>query len=338
MHIVLHAPKNGETLSLLQEKHLEYIRNPKNDPTSKVDWLNLRETDEDLSYPAPVCFRFSPTASGAVCLRHPDGRLQRIAAKCGTATAENLLLDATYTWWVEIGEERSAEQAFHTDARPPRFLRVEGISNVRDFGGFWTNSGKRVAQNRIFRTSEMDTHVAITAAGIHTLEELGIRTDLDLRGIKDEPRAPVLDEEKVKWINIPLAAYDAIYTPEQMTRYGESYRLLTDGNAFPLMVHCWGGIDRTGCWLYILGAMLGVSKDDLDLDYEMSSFSRWSRRSRYSDQFQAFLKGLYQYGDMLQGAATAFMLACGLTKEELTQITENLLERASHTGTTSAII
>ena len=293
MHIVLHSPQNGATLSLLQEKHLEYIRNPKNDPTSKVDWLNLRETEEDLSYPAPVRFCFSPAASGTVCLRHPDGRLQRITAEGGTATAENLLLDADYTWWVEIGEERSAEQTFHTDARPPRFLRVEGISNVRDFGGFWANSGKRVVQNRIFRTSEMDTHVAITPSGRVTLEwYLGIRTDLDLRGIKDEPRAPVLDERKVKWINMPLAAYEEIFTPTQMARYGESYRLLTDDRVYPMIVHCWGGIDRTGCWLYILGAMLGVSKDDLDLDYEMSSFSRWSRRSRYSDQFQAFLNTL----------------------------------------------
>lgn len=327
MRITLLSPKPNEVVSLLTEKHLDYMRHPRNDPTSKIDWLNLRETDADLSYPEPVRFTFEPAVDGTVMLSHPNGLISCIPAVGGVASEQNLMLDATYTWWVEIDGETSEERIFHTDARPPRFLCVDGISNVRDFGGFLTDTGKRVAQNRIFRTSELDTHVAITPSGRVTLEwYLGIRTDLDLRGIKDEPRAPVLDERKVKWINMPLAAYEEIFTPTQMARYGESYRLLTDDRVYPMIVHCWGGIDRTGCWLYILGAMLGVSKDDLDLDYEMSSFSRWSRRSRYSDQFQAFLKGLYQYGDTLKEAAKGFMLACGLTKAELAKITKNLLE------------
>ncbi len=326
--ITLFFPKKDAVLSLLSEKHLDYIKHPRNDPTSKVDWLNLRETEEDLSYPESVRFTFAPAVDGIVCLRHSNGDVQRLTAHGGEALAENLLLDAAYTWWVEANGEFSEKRSFRTDAQPPRFLRVDGISNVRDFGGFWTNTGKRVAQGRIFRTSEMDTHVSITAQGIRTLEEdLGIRTDLDLRGIKDEHRCPVLNEERVKWVNVPLAAYDKIFTPEQMARYGESYRILANDSVYPLMVHCWGGIDRTGTWLYILGAMLGVSADDLALDYEMSSFSRWSRRSRYSEDFQALLKGLYQYGETLQQAATGFMLACGLTEAEQQQIAHHLLEK-----------
>ena len=92
------------------------------------------------------------------------------------------------------------------------------------------------------------------------------------------------------------------------------------------MVHCWGGIDRAGCWLYILGGMLGVSENDLGLDYEMSSFSRWSRRSRYSDQFKEFRMGLSRFGSDLQSSCIGFMKACGLTDGQLERIRALLLE------------
>ena len=103
-------------------------------------------------------------------------------------------------------------------------LYVDGISNVRDFGGFYTDCGKRVKQELIYRTSEMDTHVQITEAGIRTLEdELGIKLDIDIRGIKNEPRGPILNEEKVRWLNFPLAAYVDCFTDEQLKLYGECY-------------------------------------------------------------------------------------------------------------------
>ena len=207
-------------------------------------------------------------------------------------------------------------------------LYVDGISNVRDFGGFETADGKyRVRQGLLYRTSEMDTHVTITEAGKQTFYDLGIRTDLDIRGIKDEFRAPALDTDRVKWVNVALAAYGEIYNEEQMKRYRETYDVMVDPESYPVICHCWGGIDRTGCWLYILGAMLGVSKDDLELDYEMSSFSRWNRRSRYSEQFGEFLKGLHAYGDNVQDAAIGFLRACGVTDEEMDRLREIFLEK-----------
>jgi hypothetical protein len=68
----------------------------------------------------------------------------------------------------------------------------------------------------------MDTHEAITEKGMQTLYDLGIRTDLDIRGVKDEYRGPVLDTGRVRWINYPLAAYGYIFTPEQMELYRKS--------------------------------------------------------------------------------------------------------------------
>lgn len=325
--IRLLKPAQHETVTLLREKHLAYIRNPKNDPTSKVDWLALREVQDDLSFPEPVIFVYEPSVDGEIVLRDENGKEELLTAKDGRASAQNLLIDAEYEWIVRANGETSEPYRFRTDAQVPRMLCVDGISNVRDFGGFCTADGHHIRQGLVYRTSEMDSHVAITEEGIRTLEnDLGIRTDLDIRGIKDEPRCPILNKDKVRWINIPLAAYGEIFTDEQMRRYAQSYSLLADPDNYPLIVHCWGGIDRTGTWLYILGGMLGVSKDDLGLDYEMSSFSRWGRRSRYSDQFKEFLEKLLGYGDGLQNACIGFMKAGGVTEETISSIRVILLK------------
>lgn len=327
--IKLLTPADGSTVILHNERHREYIREPKNDPTERVDWLNLKATGMDLSYPVPVRLTFSPAISATVVLRDPDGKERRIPAENGCAEVTNLLIGATYSWFVQTDRETSGFFTFRTDPQPPRLLYVDGISNVRDFGGFRTTDGKRVRQGRIYRTSEMDTHVSITPAGIRTFEdELGIRTDIDLRGIKNEPRGPVLDQSRVKWFNFPVAAYADCFTEEQLRLYGESYRLLTEEDLYPMICHCWGGIDRTGTWLYILGAMLGVSGDDLGLDYEFSSFSRWNRRSRRSDQFVEFLNGLRAYGTTLPEMGAGFMKAGGLTDDDLDRIRGFLLEEA----------
>ena len=325
--IFLTSPENNSTVRLLKEKHLNYIKSPESFPTAKIDWLNLMETQEDQSFPEPVRLAYEPRVDGEVVLTDTKGRQTVYPATAGEAYVTNLYIDEEYRWFARVNGECSDERAFRTDSQAPRMLCVDGISNVRDFGGFSVGEGKTVRQGLIYRTSEMDTHVQITYGGKRTLEdELNIKVDLDIRGIKDEPRCPILDEEKVRWINYPLAAYVDCFSDEQKRLYGESYKLLTDKENYPMIVHCWGGIDRTGTWLYILGGMLGVSEDDLGLDYEMSSFSRWGRRSRVSDQFKEFLGGLYKYGDTLKDACEGFMKACGLTDSELARIREILIE------------
>ena len=325
--IQLLTPKQNETVVLLLDEHLEYIAKPSNFPTDRVDWLNLHEEQNDLSYPRPVHFSYLPAVDGEIVISQ-KGKDKSIVVKAvkGEADIPNFLIDTIYEWFVRIGEETSEKRTFHTDPQAPRMLYVDGISNVRDFGGFSTMDGRRVRQGLLYRTSEMDTHYTITPEGMQTLYDLGMRTDLDIRGVKDEYRAPMLDTEKVQWINIALAAYGHIYTEEQMQRYRETYDVLLDPQNYPIMCHCWGGIDRTGCWLYILGAMLGVSEDDLGLDYELSSFSRWHRRSRLSEQFGEFLAGLRAYGDTVQEGAVGFLKACGVTEEEMQRLRDFFLE------------
>ena len=330
--IKLLTPENNSNVVLLRERHREYIANPIADPeaSKQIEWLNLKATGQDMSYPEPVVFSFEPALDGEIVISRKGSEQRTVKAVAGKAEITNFYIDAEYEWYVTVGDERSEVYRFHTDAMAPRMLYVDGISNVRDVGGFYTVDGKkRVKQGLVFRTSEMDTHVEITDAGKATLlDELCIRTDIDIRGIKDEYRGPVLDTERVKWINYPMAAYIDMFNETQMELYRQSFELLADEGTYPLMLHCWGGIDRTGCWLYILGGMLGVAKNDLELDYEMSSFSRWNRRNRNHPQFVEFLEALHKYGDSTQEACVGFLRACGVSDATMDKIRNILLEDA----------
>ena len=322
--IVLKSPAEGECVTLLTEKHQNYIKSPDNGSCEAVDWLNLTDGGQDLSMPEPCRFSFEPAVDGEITVWGEGGKFT-VQAKAGKGELYNLRIGARYEWQVRVGEDVSPVGSFTTDPTAPRMLRVDGISNVRDFGGFSAEGG-RVKQGMIYRTSEMDRHVAITDAGKETMYEIGMKTDLDIRGAGEEPHA-VLDVEKVAYVNIPLAAYDAVFTPEQMEAYRQTYLLLTRPSVYPLFIHCWGGIDRTGTWLYILGALLGVPEEELGLDYEMSSFSRWGKRSRHSAQFRAFYDKFRAHGGTLKECAEKYLSMAGVSPEDMETIRGMLIEK-----------
>jgi protein-tyrosine phosphatase len=325
--IKLLTPRNKENIILLRQCHLDHIREPRQMPISRVDWLNLKDTGEDMSYPLSVTFSYEPPIDGEIVVTREGGETRVVKAYGGRAEMTNFYIGVQYRWYVRAGWMTSEVYTFSTDRQVPRMLYVEGISNVRDIGGFSTRDGGKVRQGMIYRTSEMDTHVSITEHGKSTLvDELGIRLDIDLRGINGEPCGPVLSQGRVRWVNYPMAAYDEIFCEEQMERYRQTFELLAERESYPLMVHCWGGIDRTGTWLYILGGLLGVSEEDLALDYEMSSFSRWGSRSRRSEQFVAFLRMLRRYGDNVNDACVEFLKDCGVSVETMNTIRTIFIE------------
>ena len=127
--ISLITPKNNATVQLLQQRHLDYIHNPQSFPTSKIDWLNLMETQEDKSYPEPLRFAYEPQVDGEIVLICKNGQQKSYPAVAGEAYLNNLLIDESYQWFVRIGNECSETYSFHTDPQAPRMLYVDGISN-----------------------------------------------------------------------------------------------------------------------------------------------------------------------------------------------------------------
>ncbi len=321
------SPVQGETVPLMKQELLDFIAKPEIEADERIDWLHLKEQGADLTLPDPVVVTYRPAGCGTLLLSaHPDLRGAReIPASDGRAELYDLLVGQTYWCAVRTDDGTSDTMSFTTSSQPPRWIRIDGCRNCRDIGGWRTADGRRVKQGMICRTSELDRHVAITEEGKKQLLALGLRTELDIRGLGD-PATEAMAGTGIRYRNVPLAAYGEIFTDEQKRRYGESYRVLLEEDIYPIYTHCWGGIDRTGTWVFLLNGMLGVSEDDLAIDYELSSFTCWGKRSRNLELFRAFRDKLSAYGTDLRLACTAFMEDCGIKSSEIERIREILLD------------
>ncbi|MBO4219766.1 MAG: tyrosine-protein phosphatase [Clostridia bacterium] len=320
------SPRDGETVTLLRPEHIVFLDDPSVIDDENPDPLFPDLRDSDLSTPLPVRIVYEPEADAEIFIStEPDtvkGMLLR--GKNGQAFADNLLIGQKYFVKVGSGTDASEAVSFSTPDRPPRLLSIEGVYNVRDAGGWMTGCGRRVKQGVIYRTGELDVHSKITEHGKKQLAGLGVKTELDVRA-PDESCGSVMDDYGIRYVNIPLSAYHDAFHPGVMNAYHDSYRLLLD-NALPIFIHCWGGIDRTGTWIFLLNGMLGVSEDDLLADYEFSGFTVWGKRSRNSDNVKMFLKKLGELSNDIQSACRAYMKNCGLSDDELDMITDLLLE------------
>jgi protein-tyrosine phosphatase len=218
---------------------------------------------------------------------------------------------------------------FMTNASPPRWINAPGITNVRDLGGWPLYGGRRIRQGLVYRGSEMNSHCSITDAGRKVLiEDLGIRTDVDLRGA-GEDRMPVLDLGRVEYVNLPVAAYDLIASPEYSGRYRALFNLLSTRSMYPIFIHCWGGADRTGTVALLLGGLLGMRDEDLYTDYELTSLSIWGERLRHQEAFQDLLQTLALFaadGSSLQAQVEHYLRVIGVTDAEVARIREILVE------------
>ena len=172
----------------------------------------------------------------------------------------------------------------------PRNLYVEGVENCRDLGGWNIGEGKTYKQGMIYRTAQYNhgggnnTYVSEpTELGKQTLlDVLKIKTDIDLRktvsfngddevnGITASPLG-----KNVNYVSCPMIyGGENIYTQsENIPSIKLFFDTLANENNYPIAFHCLRGTDRTGALAYLLGAMMGMSEEDLMLDYLFSDMA-----------------------------------------------------------------
>jgi protein tyrosine/serine phosphatase len=306
-------------------------------------WYGVSSVDDDRSRPVAVRFLWSDMPPVGIPVRY---ELEvRAADASGETTVlrdltapwaevENLRVGADYRWRVrafaaDVLVGQSNEGAFRTHPALPRWIHAPGITNVRDLGGWPLPEGRRVRQGRIFRGSEMNSHCQITPEGQRVLvEQLGIRTDIDLRGPGEE-RSPALDSDRVRYVNIPLSSYDMIASPDDTVRYRALFHLLAEEETYPVFIHCWGGADRTGTVAFLIGAMLGMYAEDLYADYELTSLSIWGERRSDGEPFVEMLQLLQLFapqGATLQAQVERYLRVIGVTGEAVAKIRSHLIE------------
>ena len=222
------------------------------------------------------------------------------------------------------------ESTFETAKEGPRVMSVDGLYNVRDVGGYETESGKWIKQGLIYRGCEMngDHDLALTGAGDKVMStELKIALDLDLRSPEEANGATRSPISSAEIVYIPLGGYLGAFE-EYREEYRKVFATLAAEENYPIYIHCWGGADRTGTVCFLLGALLGMSETELIQDYEFTTFSIFGERNYHGVvyDFKPFVDRLKTYpGNTLSEKTENYLLSIGVTKEEIDDIRQIML-------------
>ncbi len=195
----------------------------------------------------------------------------------------NLKLDTTYYWTVEAGDAISAVSTFTTDSTPPRNLYVDGITNVRDLGGWECENGKKTKQGLIFRCGRLNesssetVNVEITESGKKTmLEDFGIKSEIDVRKTSDGETGAITSSplgDSVTYYSCPME-WEGNTFLDNKEELLKVFEILSKEENYPLIFHCNIGTDRTGMIAFLVNALLGVPEESLFRDYLFSNFGK----------------------------------------------------------------
>lgn len=147
----------------------------------------------------------------------------------------NLKTATTYYWTVAVGDVISDVASFSTADCQPRNIYCDGVTNMRDLGGWKTTDGSQVKQGLLYRSgcwAKPQTDPVITEEGKATLKELGIVTELDLRveavGLVSESVV-----EGISYIQCPMVS-DGSYFSNNRDSVVKIFEVLANEATIPL--------------------------------------------------------------------------------------------------------
>jgi hypothetical protein len=169
-----------------------------------------------------------------------------------------------------------------------RLVPLEGCFNFRDVGGYATADGLMVRWRRLFRAGGP---FGLTDVDVEALTQLRISTIIDLRthdeasergqyqahvavpATRHLPMTDVLpsETELASWSDAEFVGerYYGMLT-DATAMIGEALTVLADPAAYPVLLHCSAGKDRTGILVALVLGLVRVRDDDIVDDYALS--------------------------------------------------------------------
>lgn len=202
--------------------------------------------------------------------------------------------------FVSVSPHGTGPAVVAADRRVP----FEGIQNFRDIGGYPTRAGTVVRWGQVFRAEALH---GLSTNDLALYERLGLRAVYDLRGELEREERPNPVPSRPLTITgrpagtepttLPVAAEQLTTADgEQLlaemyvgllehsaTQLGELYTGLAGSDGLPAVFHCHGGKDRTGIVAALLLEALGVEREVVLDDYELTS--RYRRREHQESTY-----------------------------------------------------
>ena len=216
------------------------------------------------------------------------------------------------------------------------------MENVRDLGGYTISDGV-YKQGLLYRCGRLNksSGPTITESGkTQFIDELHVKTEVDLRKTSDSEFAEMENYDihespagaRVNYITCPMeyASSNILTNSKNLTGLRRFFDVLSDRNNYPIAFHCSIGTDRTGALSYALGALMGVSEEELMLDYLFSNLANISGR-RYKEEISGedfYVQGIKNAtGETLSQKAENYLISTvGVSKTTLDTIRSILVE------------
>jgi protein-tyrosine phosphatase len=177
-----------------------------------------------------------------------------------------------------------------------RRLDFEGAVNFRDMGGYPAAGGRRTRWRRLYRSdsladlSRIDIE-KLAALGLHTLIDFRLPAERQLKPNRLPPGESVKTVElgflpagtlemlrKVRDGSIDSAGIERfvisqyrLFPVDHNDEYRRLFEIASLGEDFPLLIHCTSGKDRTGFGIAMLLLAVGVPREVVLEDYDLTN-------------------------------------------------------------------
>lgn len=234
---------------------------------------------------------------------------------------------AVYKAFIATSFLALANPAFSNVLTDERVIHLKGTTNTRDIGGYESGDLSIVRGGQIIRSDKLSR---LTARDFQKLEEIGLKTVIDLRTQKEHDESPTVwkgdnppdffhfpvGDSKNEWFTAQrkmmkknrftgeqslehmVDGYRR-FAEEEIASYQKVMDVVLDESNWPVLIHCNAGKDRSGVAVALILEAMGVDREAIMEEYLLTNkFSRieekavfLSKESKNSSRGNRFSKG-----------------------------------------------
>lgn len=288
---------------------------------------NYQPTEENHVYDRPLGYPLTATSGNLFLQNENSGDGWKLSVSDGDIrnAIYNAIPGEVSQYLIKDADGKLLENKRIKPTGKVRMLRFYGyVKNCRDLGG-WDCDGGTVKYGKLFRSAVVES--VETWIDPKIAKNIGIRHQVDFRS---DAEAHYITEStlgsEVRYHRFPLELYYDKCVDTTSTDYPtlkKVFRTIIEAAIHDegLVYNCSLGRDRTGTVTFMLLALLGVAKADIDKDYELSSFSGL-KPLQYAYRTDSNYRALVSYmptfgGETLRDNAVWWFIKAGFSLAEL---------------------